>query len=497
MGVLQELLISPLTYVALIVGMIAYPYLSDPLEINWVPGPLLAKFSPLWLFWEARNARRFRSVHRLHQEYGKFVRLSTDHVSINDCEAIPIVYGHGTGTLKAGFYDAFVSIHRGLFNTRDRAEHTRKRKIVSHTFSQQNIIGFEPYIQHNIAAFLEKMNALVDRSEKGAATFDFLPWANYLAFDIIGDLAFGTPFNFVRDEADTNDAIRILNERGEWSATVGIMPYIKLWTPYMFWDSFFPKGLKSVKDLATIAITAVEKRLKTDSDRKDLLSFLIKARDSNGNAMPDGELKAEALTQLIAGSDTTSNSITSILDVLCRNPEEYEKLKGSIDDMMAGLGISRDDSRLADFSEVQNNRELLNCIWESMRIRPTSALGLPRSVPAQGLTVCGRHFRAGTVLSVPSYSVHHDPSIYPDPYTFKPARFVDSPPNDKQFVPFSYGPRACIGRNVAMMELQTVLANLLYRFDFKRRDGNEVETVLREGFLVKPKELVVVMSRRT
>lgn len=226
-------------------------------------------------------------MHKLHEKYGKFVRLSTDHVSINDCEAIPIVYGHGTGTLKAGFYDAFVSIHRGLFNTRDRAEHTRKRKIVSHTFSQQNVIGFEPYIQHNISTFLEKMNSLVDRSGRGAATFDFLPWANYLAFDIIGDLAFGTPFNFLRDEADTNDAIRILNARGEWSATVGIMPYIKLWTPYMFWDSFFPKGLKSVKDLAAIAITAVERRLKVESDRKDLLSFLIKARDSNGNAMPE------------------------------------------------------------------------------------------------------------------------------------------------------------------------------------------------------------------
>lgn len=351
--------------------------------------------------------------------------------------------------MKAPFYDAFVSIHRGLFNTRDRAEHTRKRKIVSNTFSQQNVLGFEPYVQENISLFLEKMGALIDRTDKESTTFDFLPWANYLAFDIIGDLAFGTSFGFLRDEADTNDAIRVLNERGEWSATVGTVPYIKTWTPYMFFDPFFPKGLKSVRQLAQIAITAVEKRLKTTSDRRDLLSFLIKARDGDGNPMPDGELKAEALTQLIAGSDTTSNSLTSILDCLCRNPTEYKKLKLSIDESMKNLGIERHDARLATFSDIQGNKAILNCIWESMRIRPTSAMGLPRLVPAGGLSVCGHHFSENTVLSVPTFSIHHSPEIYPDPYTFKPDRFNERRPNDKEFIPFSYGPRACIGKNVA------------------------------------------------
>ena len=67
---------------------------------------------------------------------GKFVRIAPDHISISSPLAIPIVYGHGTGFTKADFYDAFVSIRRGLFNTRDRKEHTRKRKIVSHVFSQ-------------------------------------------------------------------------------------------------------------------------------------------------------------------------------------------------------------------------------------------------------------------------------------------------------------------------------------------------------------------------
>lgn len=159
----------------------------------------------------------------------------------------------------------------------------------------------------------------------GVAEFDFLKWANYLAFDIIGDLAFGESFHFIEAGNDHNNGIRVLNERGEWSATVGTMPWIKPYTPYIFWDRFFPQGLRSVKELAQIAITAVEKRKKMGSNRKDLLHFLISAKDPDTDQpLPDGELKAEALTQLIAGSDTTSNSLTHILDCLCRNPDVYD-----------------------------------------------------------------------------------------------------------------------------------------------------------------------------
>lgn len=170
----------------------------------------------------------------------------------------------------------------------------------------------------------------------GTAEFDFLKWANYLAFDIIGDLAFGETFHFIEEGNDYNNAIKVLNERGEWSATVGTMPWIKPYTPYMFWDNFFPQGIRSVRELAKIAITAVEKRKKDGSNRKDLLHFLINARDPDTDQpLPDAVLKAEALTQyfrslipvdnrLIAGSDTTSNSLTHILDLLCRNPDVYD-----------------------------------------------------------------------------------------------------------------------------------------------------------------------------
>lgn len=129
------------------------------------------------------------------------MRLAPNHLSIADPDALPVVYGHGTGTLKSNFYDAFVSIQRGLFNTRSRSQHARKRKIVSHIFAQKNVLEFEPHVRGHLAALFKQWDKLCDggvkgisgeegeggwRGRQGRVWYDCLPWYNYLAFDIIG-----------------------------------------------------------------------------------------------------------------------------------------------------------------------------------------------------------------------------------------------------------------------------------------------------------------------
>ena len=93
--------------------------------------------------------------------------------------------------LDSDYYDAFVSIQRGLFNTRDRAEHSRKRKTVSHTFSTKSIGQFEQYMARNLKELVKQWDRLSDtatRSGQQYADMDCLHWFNYIAFDIIGDL---------------------------------------------------------------------------------------------------------------------------------------------------------------------------------------------------------------------------------------------------------------------------------------------------------------------
>jgi benzoate 4-monooxygenase len=99
-------------------------------------------------------------------------------------------------------------------------------------------------------------------------------------------------------------AVKILNGRGEYSMSMGVLP--AWWRPFVRQLPWYRRGLKDVQSLAGIAIMAVARRLATPTDRVDLLSKLKAGVDSDGNPMGREELTAEALTLLIAGSDTTS-----------------------------------------------------------------------------------------------------------------------------------------------------------------------------------------------
>lgn len=249
------------------------------------------------------------------------------------------------------FYDAFVSIRRGLFNTRDRAEHARKRKIVSHTFSARSIGQFEQYIHANIEVFVKQWKKISDlqaNPNTGYASIDALSWFNYLAFDIIGDLAFGAPFDMLANGRDIAEmrksptdppqyvsAVEILNRRGEVSATLGCLPALKPWAKYLP-DRFFTEGIEAVENLAGIAIARVNERVKPEviakNTRLDLLARLMEGNDPSGNRLGREELTAEALTQLIAGSDTTSNTSCAILYWCLRTPGVIPNLQKALDD---------------------------------------------------------------------------------------------------------------------------------------------------------------------
>ncbi|KMU78692.1 cytochrome P450 3A31 [Coccidioides immitis RMSCC 3703] len=494
-------------FVFYIVPYLRLSYLRD------IPSPFAAGFSNLWLLYQCRRGKRYQAVHDAHKKYGKLVRIQPDHVSVADADAIQTIYGHGNGFLKSEYYDAFVSIRRGLFNTRSRAEHTRKRKTVSHTFSAKSVGQFEQYIHANLQLFFQQWTNIseVQRNPKsGYASIDALNWFNYLAFDIIGDLAFGAPFGMLskgRDVAEMRKspdspasyvpAIQVLNRRGEVSATLGCFPALKPFAKYLP-DKFFRDGLEAVEHLAGIAVARVSERLRPEvmakNTRVDLLSRLMEGRDETGAKLGREELTAEALTQLIAGSDTTSNTSCAMLYWVLRTPGVIEKLQEALDEAVPA------HVDVPSFSMVRDIPYLQWVIWETMRIHSTSSLGLPREIPPNSppVTIEGHVFHPGTILSVPAYTIHHSPEIWgPDVEEFVPTRWDPArltPRQKAAFIPFSYGPRACVGRNVAEMELHCIAATVFKNFEFRLEQDGPMET--SEGFLRKPLGLMVGIRRR-
>ncbi|KAI7147047.1 Benzoate [Hortaea werneckii] len=492
-------LFTPWVLLALPVLYFVLPYLRN-FQIQDVPGPFLAKFTNLWYLYECRLCRRYMTVHKLHEKYGKLVRVQPNQVSIADPTAIPVVYGHGTGFLKSDYYDAFVSIHRGLFNTRDRAEHTRKRKTVSHTFSTKSVGQFEQYIHHNLEQLASQWDsksklAKQDPRSNGYYKFDALHWFNYVAFDIIGDLAFGAPFGMLEKGADVAEvrmtpdapptaapAIEVLNRRGEVSNAIGTMSWIKPYAKYIP-DPFFYKGVEAVQNLAGIAISRVNERLaaaeRGEITRTDLLARLMEGKDESGNPLGREELTAEALTQLIAGSDTTSNTSCALLYHCLTRPNVVKKLQAELDQALP-------TDEVPMYEQVKDLKYLDMVIQETLRIHSTSSQGLPRVVPpGPGVDLAGHHFPQGVVLSVPAYTMHHSKEIWgPDADEYRPERWEKLTDTQKQaFIPFSYGPRICVGRNVAEMELALIVATVFRRYEFELYQDH-LET--REGFLRKP-----------
>ncbi|KAI9740580.1 MAG: hypothetical protein M1834_005161 [Cirrosporium novae-zelandiae] len=497
---LTDYLLSP--YFILLIPVLFYilPYLKHS-ALRGVPTPFPAAFTNLWLLYQCRSGKRYLAVDEAHKKYGPLVRIQPDHISVADPKAVQIIYGHGNGYLKR---------QRGLFNTRDRTEHTRKRKTVAHTFSPKSISQFEQYMHSNLVELVKQWSQISASSPSGSyAGIDALHWFNYLAFDIIGDLAFGAPFGMLPRNADvaevqsypggpitTAPAIEVLNRRGEVSATLGCIPQLKQYAKWLP-DRFFRDGLAAVENLAGIATARVNVRLDTEkrSERVDLLARLMEGKDEQGNRLGRQELTAEALTQLIAGSDTTSNTICALLYWCLKTPGVINQLQEELD------GIEVEENGVPTFEAMKDLPYVNAVIQETLRIHSTSSLGLPRQIPACGppLKLHGYTFPPGTVLSVPTYTMHHSTTIWgPDADSFRPSRWppYTSKLTEKQqeaFNPFSYGPRACVGRNVAEMEMKVIVGTVFRNFAFEKRQ-EELET--REGFLRKPLGLNVGMRKR-
>lgn len=319
---------------------------------------------------------------------------------------------------------------------------------------------------------------------------------------MIGDLAFGKPFGMVEAGADIArlqdtptskpeyaPAVQIINRRGEIVSTLAIIPELMPWAHWIP-DPFFSKGVEARANLTRIGIASVRERLThppTDA-RADLLSRLQQAKDDKGNPLGADELTAEALGLIVGGSDTTSNSSCAVMYYLTKHPDVLRRLREELAEAIP------EGTEVPSWEMVKNLPYLEKVLNETHRIHSTLGQGLPREVGPSGITVCGRYFPPGVTLSVPSYTIHHDEDIWGrDAMQFNPDRWDSLTQRQKEaFIPFSVGPRACIGRNVAEMEMKLILATWANRYDTTLRE----ELVCHEGFFRKPNSLMVSIRRR-
>ncbi|MDJ0706709.1 MAG: cytochrome P450 [Leptolyngbyaceae cyanobacterium MO_188.B28] len=243
--------------------------------------------------------------------------------------------------------------------------------------------------------------------------------------------------------------------------------------PYGTWAYF--KSLQQKIDELLYAQIRDRRQVKADAaPGTDILSLLIAARDENGDAMTDGELRDELMTLLLAGNETTANTAAWAMYGIYSNPEVHKRLRAEL----LELGETPDPAVIAQLP-------YLNAVCnESLRLYPVAVLTTPRMVKAP-VVIQDYAFEPGAILYGSIYLTHRRPDLYPDPLAFKPERFLERSYTPFEFLPFGGGERRCIGEALALFELKLIVAGLVVNSALQLADQRP-EIPRRSGVIVTP-----------
>jgi cytochrome P450 len=234
-------------------------------------------------------------------------------------------------------------------------------------------------------------------------------------------------------------------------------------------------GLR-ILDRQAYAVIAARRRASDLEERRDILSLLLRARTEDGEALTDRELRDELLTLVLAGHETTANSLAWTWERLVRHPAAYDRLRDAV----------RSDRDAADHIEA--------AITEGMRSRPViPIIGRRVAVPWR----LGQYsVPAGTPVTMSILLLHHREDVYPDPFAFRPERWLGRKPGTYEWIPFGGGVRRCLGAALAMAEQRVVLDAMARRLDLEPEDPAPERAVHRNVTMIPSRGARVIVRER-
>ena len=358
-------------------------------------------------------------------------------------------------------------------------------------------------------------------------------WFHYYGFDVMGDLAFGESFHMLKN-GETHMAVKLLNDG---MAPNGILAPIMWIIPVLANFPFFlkPKVAKGFDKFIAWCSKQVERRRLMKPERPDITSWLLD--DFNGSHQrPEEALKwlhGDARLIIVAGSGTVAAVLSHIFYHLAVDATIVENLRTEI------KGLWKEDTPF-NVWDFQNAEYLNGVINEGMRMHPPVPSGVQRITPPEGVTIDGVFVPGGVNIAVSSWAIGRckypsshtlvadippflfsmpqltssfsptntplslslAPAHYTSPTTFIPERWSSRPEliiNRNTFAPFSLGPFNCIGRNLALMEMRTVICLLVSKLDIRLADGEDGKGLLegsKDFFTLMPGALKVVFTER-
>ncbi|KAL2681747.1 cytochrome P450 monooxygenase-like protein [Phyllosticta citricarpa] len=448
------------------------------------PGPKLAAATRYWKVWvECFQAKSFvHELKKLHARYGKVLHL---------CEpsAYHDIYNSRNRWDKDPFLYRSFTKDESSFGYLDYRTAKQRRDIIGKSFSPSAVSQCEELLVDKIGELCIALEACREVKKSVDLSLAY----RCMTLDVVMYFCFGTsvhalkapdfrsPF-LIAVEASTPLGLRFKHFPLYKALLLAVAPTLS-----KFSSDPIMSGMVELNALLRSQVHNVM------NDRKRTLERLphgstIYHRLMDPAVYPSGEappgeksLWEEAQTLLYGGSETVGYTLMVGTFHLLRNPEKMQTLMDEL-----GTAWSAGDGA-PGLKELEKLPYLDAVIKEALRLSHGVVAGLPRVVPQECATISGSRIPGGTVVSMGSYFVHRNADIFPSPQSFRPERWLEEVGLDHWLVPFSRGPRMCLGVNLGWAELRLTFAHVIHRFgnDMKLTASSPSELKFRDMFMAR------------
>ena len=340
-------------------------------------------------------------------------------------------------------------------------EHLRRRKLMLPPFHGERMRGYEGVIRE----VTERTVAGWPRERE----FALHPSMQEITLEVILRAVFGIEDAGRREDLRAS-LFEVLASTASPAAVGFTAPGIRRLPPFRR-----IAALRARADELLYAEIAEHRRRPDLAERDDILSMMLNARFDDGSRMDDRELRDQLMTLLLAGHETTATGLAWAFDLLLHTPGTLERLR---EELAAGDGAYLDA-----------------VVEETLRVRPV--VPFTGRLLRQDSELGGYALPSGTVILVGIYLAHTRADNYPDPFAFRPERFLgDSPPETYSWIPFGGGTRRCIGAAFAELEMRVAIETILSLVDL-RPASPRPEKPVRRNVTLSPANgsRVIALSR--
>ncbi|PYH91554.1 putative cytochrome P450 [Aspergillus ellipticus CBS 707.79] len=459
-----------------VIGLGIYRLYFHPLAKY--PGPWLAKLTTWRAVYHGKRGDLHVDMLRCHKKYGPVVRYAPHRVIFASSTGFrgADIYGFGKNVQKSLSYHSINPAKGGhsTLSTVNKKVHGRKRRLLSQGLSDHSLKLLEPTLLNTVDRLCDRLAEKQDNfsppdqpiEDGWTCAKNMAEWCDFYTFDVITELVFGRSLHTL-EKPDYHFIIDDMMAQMRRMSLLTELPAIEpLGLGRFLYPGVMQKALRSVRN-AQMIVEDRRTKSQTGDGAVDICSRLLTAKDpTTGEGFPAPELYAESNLLIAAGTDTTSTAmaatffyLTRYPDALVRATEEIRSTFPDIRDIRSGMALSSCTYFRA-------------CLDEAMRLTPSVGGALWREVLPGGATIDGHLIPGGVEVGAGIYALHHDDAVFSQPTVFAPERWLEKAEKAAgSFAPFSVGPRACVGKGLAVMEFTVALARVLWRFDLRAAAG--------------------------